>query len=646
MDYQEKIFALMKRGKERIAREKKDNKDAASQIHRDPVDILDDPAYAHLKTKEEKQRAFREVQKAYDIRGFVSQDRKNPNQPPVNFPLTLARRIGAAVGSAVFDTHKGKVGLAPGDVFLIGRDNGPDSPKRADAFAEGLVMSGINVVMLGVSPSGELYNAVSNFDAAGGAQITRSHVEINVNGIKILMKGVTLFGDAIKEIFDWVERNEYRRMEDPAMYGTVIGGLPEAFEVQSLRYLQRYEGKLDPSCPVAIDFGGGTAVEYRPVLEKIFPAVERVFREESDPYSTKGLADPTRLDQPSNYAEAYEFSCAHPDVPILSFDLDADRFGLMLNGTVWKGDALMLPVLEEQLQRKPGTPVRVDARTNMIMDEAINAWKGRTICQAIGHSKVKQGMDMDLEEEARLAGYDDTATYVQENPEKAETFQGEFSLHLFRYKPELNDEGVYVGTPVDDAVDFACYLMTVLQKRGAALGAPCLQIPDYLDMLNQEGVIGDNYKYPENNIEIRSAYDPMLKKNLGRAAFRLFTLIAKPNEETSWIDDGVSIITPEKKLMLRYSNTSPKITMKCDAKRDAWTKAAAHLLSIFYALTDYLVGNRGMPERYRTLSKDENGFLYKVFEEREGRDINAIEPFDLSPYLEDKELKEALDGDF
>ncbi len=643
MDYQEQIIALMRQGKEKIRARCAKNARAPSRLYTDPADILQDPAYAHAETDEEKRRFFREVQKEYDIRGFVS--RKSDDQPHVNFPLTLAFRIGAALASIRFQTHKGAVGLRPGDVFLIGRDNGPDSAPRAEALAKGLATAGVNVVMLGVSPSGELYNAVANLDAHGGAQVTRSHVEININGVKLLLGGVTLFGDSIKEIFDWVERNQYRRMRSASDYGAIIEGIGEAFEIQRLRYLQRYEGKLDPSCPVAIDLGGGTAVKYRDTLTKIFPTIVRFFRDADDPFSTKGLADPTRLDQRNNYAEAYDFSVANPAVPVLSFDLDADRFGLLLDGKVWKGDTMMLPVYEEQLARKPGTPVRIDARTNLIVDEAVKYWKGKSICQAIGHSKVKKGMDLDLEQEAKLAGYQDVELYVQDQPARAETFQGEFSLHLFRYKPERNDEGRYVGTPVDDAIDFACYFVLMLQKRGKSLSRPCLQLPEYLDMLRAQGIIGDSYTHRENNIEIRTDYDPMLKKNLGYAAFEIFRLIAGPDEEVTWIDDGVSAIAPGRKLMLRFSNTSPKVTMKCDARPDLWIEAASRLLGVFLGITDYLIAHRGLDRKFRTISRGENEFLYEIFATRAGKDVDAIAPFPVGEYLGVPSLRDALEKD-
>ncbi len=646
MDYQEEILALMRQGKARIRSAIRANRNAPSEVFTDPIDILADPAYAHAATRQERHRLFREVQKEYDIRGFVSQNPEDSVQPKVNFPMNLAIRIGAALGSARFATHKGQVGLAPGDVFLIGRDNGPDSPARAEALAQGLVMTGVNVVMCGVCPSGELYNAVSNLGAHGGAQITRSHVEINVNGVKVMVGGVTLFGDNIKEIFDWVERNQYRRVVRTEDYGAVIGDLPEAYEIQRLRYLQRYEGTLDPACPVALDLGGGTAVKYRETFRQIFPNIVRFFRDEDDPHSTKGLADPTRLDQRGNYAEALDFSLEHPDIPILSFDLDADRIGLMLGGVVWKGDVMMLPIYEEQLKRKPQTPVRIDARTSMIVDEAVNQWGGTSITQAIGHSKVKRGMDLDLAEEAKRAGYDDVDRYVQENPHLAETLQGEFSLHLFRFKPEINDEGRYVGTPVDDAIDFACYFVQTMQRRGGALDRPCLQIPAYLDILHEEGIIGDTYRYPENNIEVRTAYDPLLKKNLGHAAYELFTKIARPGERVTWIDDGVSAIADDAKLMLRFSNTSPKVTMKCDAKHPVWIQAAERLLSIYFAITDYLIKHRHMPERYRTISPSENGFLYDIFKERAGKKLEAIQPYPLEEYAADEAIKEALEKDY
>jgi phosphomannomutase len=330
----------------------------------------------------------------------------------------------------------------------------------------------------------------------------------------------------------------------------------------------------------------------------------------------------------------------------LSFDLDADRFGLMLGGVVWKGDVMMLPIYEEQLKRKPHTPVRIDARTSMIVDEAVKRWGGTSITQAIGHSKVKRGMDLDLAEEAKRAGHDDVDRYVQENPDVAETFQGEFSLHLFRFKPEINDEGVYVGTPVDDAIDFACYFVHAMQRRGAAQGRPCLQIPEYLDMLHREGIIGDTYRYPENNIEIRTAYDPLLKKNLGHAAYELFTLIARPGERITWIDDGVSAIAEDAKLMLRFSNTSPKVTMKCDAKREAWIQSAERLLSVYFAITDYLTKHRDMPDRYRTISTNENALLYEVFQKRAHKKLEDIRPLPLEDYVSEKALKEALEKEY
>jgi phosphomannomutase len=307
---------------------------------------------------------------------------------------------------------------------------------------------------------------------------------------------------------------------------------------------------------------------------------------------------------------------------------------------------MMLPIYEEQLARKPGTPVRIDARTNLVVDEAVRYWKGKSICQAIGHSKVKKGMDLDLVEEARQAGYDNVDTYVQDQPARAETFQGEFSLHLFRFKPERDDEGRWVGTPVDDAIDFACYFIHMLQKRGKSLSRPCLQLPEYLDMLRAQGLIGDSYTHAENNIEIRTNYDALLKKNLGFAAFEIFRLIAAPDEEVTWIDDGVSAIAPGRKLMLRFSNTSPKVTMKCDARPELWIEAASRLLGVFLGITDYLIAARGLDKKFRTLSKNENEFLYEIFRTRAGRDVAAIEPFPVAEYLSVPSLKEALHKDF
>jgi len=318
----------------------------------------------------------------------------------------------------------------------------------------------------------------------------------------------------------------------------------------------------------------------------------------------------------------------------------------MLAGRVWKGDVMMLPIYEEQIKRKPETPVRVDARTSKIIDQAVARWGGTVVTQAIGHSKVKRGMDLDLVEEARRAGFEDVEQYVQAHPDKAETFQGEFSLHLFRYKPELNEKGKYVGTPVDDAIDFACYLMQTLQRFGKAAGNPCFTIVDYLKQLERQGVISDTYEYEPNNQEIRTGYDTHLKKNLGHAAFRLFELLGREGEAITWIDDGVSAISEHSKLMLRFSNTSPKVTMKCDANPEAWIDEASRLLQVYYALTDYLIEHRGMKPAFRTISLSENEILYKTFKECAGTTPGDIDKLSLAEWLADEKLRTALESDY
>ena len=89
MDYQETIIGLMRAAKEKIRARCAQNARAAWDIITDPEDILADPAYAHAATREEKRRLFREVQKEYDIRGFVAQHK--PGQPPANAPTACSR---------------------------------------------------------------------------------------------------------------------------------------------------------------------------------------------------------------------------------------------------------------------------------------------------------------------------------------------------------------------------------------------------------------------------------------------------------------------------------------------------------------------------------------------------------------------------
>ena len=85
--------------------------------------------------------------KAYDVRGIVGE--------------SITAETVRATGAAFVDV----LGLA-GLTVLVGGDMRPSSPEFVDAFAEGAVRRGADVVKIGLISTDELYYASGTFGAA------------------------------------------------------------------------------------------------------------------------------------------------------------------------------------------------------------------------------------------------------------------------------------------------------------------------------------------------------------------------------------------------------------------------------------------------------------------------------------------------
>ena len=110
--------------------------------------------------------------KAYDIRGTV----------PEQLDAEVARAVGAAF--AAFTEAKR---------IVVGRDMRPSGVELTEAFTEGVLDQGVDVVDLGLASTDYLYFAAGNLDAPG-AMFTASHNPAKYNGIKLCLSGARPVG--------------------------------------------------------------------------------------------------------------------------------------------------------------------------------------------------------------------------------------------------------------------------------------------------------------------------------------------------------------------------------------------------------------------------------------------------------------------
>ena len=86
---------------------------------------------------------------------------------------------------------------------------GPRSFLCLDRLVEGLISSGRDVVDIGQVPTPVLYFATHFLDTGSGVMVTGSHNPPNYNGLKIMLGGETLFGDAIQKLYQRAVAGEF-----------------------------------------------------------------------------------------------------------------------------------------------------------------------------------------------------------------------------------------------------------------------------------------------------------------------------------------------------------------------------------------------------------------------------------------------------
>src|SRR6267143_5337543 len=134
------------------------------------------------------------VFRAYDVRGKVGID----ITPPV-FEL-----VGRAYGTLV---KRGG-----GHAVALGMDNRTSSHALKEAFAAGVLSTGLDVVDIGVNHTPLLYFATAHWKLDGGATITGSHNPISDNGVKMVHAGAApLTEDEIQGLLATISSGDFER---------------------------------------------------------------------------------------------------------------------------------------------------------------------------------------------------------------------------------------------------------------------------------------------------------------------------------------------------------------------------------------------------------------------------------------------------
>ncbi|MDP4617465.1 MAG: phosphomannomutase/phosphoglucomutase, partial [Burkholderiaceae bacterium] len=128
--------------------------------------------------------------KAYDIRGVVGQSLTEP----------VVYAIGQALGLLI--RQKGL------QRCVVGRDGRLSGPVLEQALSDGLLSAGVSVIRIGQVPTPVVYFATHLLETGTGVAITGSHNPPDYNGLKMMVAGTTLSGEAIQGLYRSIASGE------------------------------------------------------------------------------------------------------------------------------------------------------------------------------------------------------------------------------------------------------------------------------------------------------------------------------------------------------------------------------------------------------------------------------------------------------
>ena len=124
----------------------------------------------------------KEIFKAYDIRGIVGK----------TLTPSVAEGIGQALGTEAAERGQ--------KAIVIGRDGRLSGPELSQALAKGIAKSGIDVIDIGLVATPMVYFATHHLETGSGVMVTCSHNPPEYNGLKMVIAGETLSGEAIQKL--------------------------------------------------------------------------------------------------------------------------------------------------------------------------------------------------------------------------------------------------------------------------------------------------------------------------------------------------------------------------------------------------------------------------------------------------------------
>jgi len=428
-----------------------------------------------------------DIFKAYDVRGTYP-DQVNED---------AARAIGACF-----------VVYLQAKRIAVGRDMRLSSPSVAQAFIEGAVSQGCDVVDYGMIATDMLYFAVARDGHDGGVMVTASHNPKQYNGMKMVRKeAFPLSGEAgISDIRDMIAA-------DAVPAPVAVRGTVTTSDVLDA-YVEHVMSFIDPSVikpfNTVLDAGSGMGGLVAPKLfEKLACKTTRLCFEIDGRFpnhEANPLIDENRVDITERVlAEKADIGIA--------WDGDADRcFFIDGSGEFISGDFVTALLAEAFLLKAPGSTIVYDLRASYAVRDIVAAHGGTSLMNRVGHAFFKRRMR-----------------------ETNGIFGGEVTGHYYFRDNFYADNGFIP----------ALLILELMSKKGKSLR-------DLLEPLRAKYFISGEIN---TKLSSMAAVQPKLDQ-----------IAAKYADAHQYTLDGISCEYPDWHFNVRASNTEPLLRLNLEAQ--------------------------------------------------------------------------------
>lgn len=399
-----------------------------------------------------------QIVKAYDVRGTV----------PEQLNAKVAHALGVGFAEYVKTAQ-----------VVVARDMRPSGPELADAFIEGVVSCGVDVIDIGLASTDLLYFASGSLDLPGMV-LTASHNPAGYNGMKFCHTGARPIG--IESGLAAIRHTAHQVLTGGRVGGgAVLRGRHQRRELLE-PFVDHVLGFIDPTALVPMRVVADTANGMGGlVVPAVFERLEMIELEvmygELDGTFPNHPADPL---QPANQRDLQARVVSGGFDLGLAFDGDADRvFVVDEKGQGLSGSATTALLAAAILRTEPSATVLHNLICSRAVPETIREHGGIPLRTKVGHSYIKKVMA-------------DTGA----------VFGGEHSAHYYFAKNYRADSGLIASLILLEELSRVARPLSEVRRsveRYAASGEINTQVDDVLAVI--DGVAEEFAEFHQDRLD-------------------------------------------------------------------------------------------------------------------------------------------------